>query len=85
MKLQSILAAAAFVVSTGLTLGANAASDTPADAKAEGEKAPAAKVAAKKKAKPHNHMEEKTGIPVKTTEEKAEPSKKLHDHQRDTK
>ncbi len=82
MKLQSILAAAAFALSAGLALGANAASDTSAGAQAD--KAPAEKMA-KKKMRQHSHMEEKTGMRATPSEEPAKPAKDVHSHQRDAK
>lgn len=59
MKLKPALAIGLFAIMAALSLNASAASDTPADAKAE-------KAAPQKKMKPHSHMEEKTGVPQKT-------------------
>lgn len=83
MKLKPALAISLFAITAALSLGASAASDTPADAKAE-------KAAPQKKMKPHSHMEEKTGVPQKAPVAMADkPSaakdKTKHFHPRDGK
>lgn len=91
MRLKRMLASVFFAISATLSLAASAASDTSAPTQAEAsDKAPAAKVSAakvpaRKKAKPHSHMEEKTGIPAKAPEDEKEAKKPLHDHQKEHK
>ncbi len=83
MKLKPALAISLFAVMAALSLGASAAADTPADAKAE-------KAAPQKKMKPHSHMEEKTGVPQKAPvamadKPNAAKDKTKHFHPRDGK
>ncbi len=83
MKLKPTFAASLFAMLAALALNANAAVDTPADAKVE-------KAAPQKKMRPHSHVEEKTGIPQKAPEAKpdkpnAAKDKTKHFHPRDGK
>lgn len=87
MKLKTIVSAGLFAAIAALSVGAQAASD--ADKAAEGT-APAANEQTGKKVKPHSHMEEKAGIPLKVAESKAaKPNpakdKSKHFHPRDGK
>jgi hypothetical protein len=83
MKLKPPLAASLFAIMAALAFNANAAADTPTDAKVE-------KTTPKKKMKPHSHMEEKTGIAQRTPDAKPDKSsaakdKTKHFHPRDGK
>jgi len=71
MKLKPTLAASLFAIMAALSLNANAASDTPADAGAAADTPADAKVektVPQKKMKPHSHVEEKTGFAPKAPE-----------------
>lgn len=83
MKLQSALATALFATAAMLALGAQAADADKA--------APATEVKAEQVAKPHSHVQEKTGVP-QSAPAKAAPGKKnaaqdktKHYHPRDMK
>lgn len=83
MKLQSALATALFATAAMLALGAQAADADKA--------APATEVKAEQGAKPHSHVQEKTGVP-QSAPAKAAPGKKnaaqdktKHYHPRDMK
>lgn len=90
MKFNSLLAAGLFATTAALSFGAQAAdADKATDAKA-----PMADMqmdkAAGKKAKPHSHVEEKTGVPQSAPDTKAEHTnaakdKSKHYHPRDMK
>lgn len=69
MKPKSPLTAGLFVIAAALSLSAVAAPDTAAEAKPD---AKAEKAVAKKKMKPHSHLEEKLGVPAKSKEAKAD-------------
>lgn len=94
MKPQSILSAGLFAAILAFSVGAQAASDTDKAAEgkdpAAGAQAPAASVKAENKARPHSHLEEKTGVPQKAPEpqlDKPNPAKDMskHYHPRDMK
>ena len=83
MKLKPTLVASLFALMVALSLNANAAADTPADAKVD-------KAAPQKKMRPHSHVEDKTGIPQKAPVAKpdkpnAANDKTKHFHPRDGK
>lgn len=84
MKVKHVLMPATLAVFLAATWPALAAEGQAADAKTE-------KPETKKKVKPHSHMEEKTGMPVKMMDEgktehmDAEAMKKQHLHPRDGK
>jgi len=85
MKVTHVLANAMLAAFFATALPTMAAEEQPADAKADKSEVK------KKKVRPHSHLEEKTGMPVKAMEEvkpedkDAEARKKLHSHPRDAK
>ena len=88
MKVTHLLFPATIAVFLATALPAMAADEQPtAAAKADKTEVK------KKKLRPHSHLEEKTGVPVKSVEEtspedanaKAKQKKKLHLHPRDGK
>lgn len=88
MKLNATLAASLFALVATIPFNASAATDNPADTQAD--KATTSKTATQKKAKPHSHVEEKTGVPQKSPEAlpdkpKADKDKTRHYHPRDGK
>lgn len=86
MKLQSALSAALFVVIAALSVGAQAADAEKAQAGTEVKSEQGAKAA-----KPHSHMEEKTGVPQSAPnapagkKKNAAKDKAKHYHPRDGK
>lgn len=94
MKPQSILSAGLFAAILAFSLGAQAASDADKTVEgkdfAAGAQIPATSVQAEQKARPHSHLEEKTGVPQKAPEpqvDKPNPAKDMskHYHPRDMK
>jgi hypothetical protein len=93
MKLKSTLLAALLAAFAASTATAFAVEEHPADVKAE--KTEAAKTGtgevkkpAKKKVKKHNHMEEKTGMPMSepaagTDKQGSMKDMPMHDHTKD--
>lgn len=87
MKLKSILLATAFTAFAAAYTGAYADDTPPPQDKAEAAKTE--KAATKKPVKPHNHAEEKTGMPVPASSGKHEMSNEehkqmmKHDHTKD--
>jgi hypothetical protein len=85
MKLKSTLLAAMLAIFAASTATAFAVEEHPADAKAgTGE----VKKPAKKKVKKHNHMEEKTGMPMSgpaagTDKQGSMKDMPMHDHTKD--
>jgi len=74
MNSKLILTAGLLALSAILSPAANAAADTTGDKTIE-------KAEIKKQARPHSHMEDKTGIPASAPDAKQEkPKKPLHDH-----
>jgi hypothetical protein len=74
MKYRLILTGSFLALSAILSLAANAAPDTTADKTIE-------KARSKKQARPHSHMEGKTGIQASAPDAKQEkPKNPLHDH-----
>lgn len=67
MKLQSALVAGLTCAAALLSLTAHAASDTPTDAKSD---AGTSQEQRKSNVRPHSHLEEKTGIVTKKSDEK---------------
>jgi hypothetical protein len=93
MKMKASLIAAtlvAFVAASGAALAADDPAVVAKPATTDiAKSSQAAQPAAVKKAKPHSHVQEKTGAaptvsPVPTAEEKARQDK-MHQHQRDAK
>lgn len=91
MKLKSILSTGLFVTISALSIGVQAASDID---KATEAKAPTTDMqadrTAKKKMKPHSHVQEKTGVPQTAPEanlDKPNPAMDMskHYHPRDGK
>lgn len=83
MKTSAFVAAFLFASAASLSVSASAADTDKAEAKP-------AEVQMNKKAKPHSHVQEKTGIPQSMPkEEKAKPNPandmSKHNHQRDMK
>lgn len=67
MKRKSALVASLLGLAALLSLNVHAASDTPADAKSD---ASTSSAPPKKGVRPHSHLEEKTGIISKKSEDK---------------
>ena len=83
MKSRSFVAAFLFACVASLSVSASAADTEKADAKA-------AEMQMNQKAKPHSHVQEKTGVPQSMPkEEMAKPNpandRTKHNHQRDMK
>lgn len=72
MKLRPTLTASLFAIAAVLSFNVSAASDTPTDAKPD---AQAEKADAKKKVRPHSHMEEKLGIKAQAKDATADEGK----------